>query len=83
MENEEEIFNGEYYAAKIELNGEDGYIDAYGMIQDAPDGDTECATIADAEELVEKFRYSLPEDAEYSVVSVTQVLKVKHSIYIN
>lgn len=80
---EEEIVNGEYYAAKIELNGEDGYIDGYGMIQDAPDGATECATIADAKELVEKFRYSLPEDAEYSVVSVTQVLKVKHSIYIN
>lgn len=80
---EEEIVNGEYYAAKIELNGEDGYIDGYGMIQDAPDGATECATIADAKELVEKFRYSLPEDAEYSVVSVVSVMKVKHSIYIN
>lgn len=83
MENEEEMLNGEYYAAKIELNGENGYIDGYGMLQDAPDGATECATIADAKELVEKFRYSFPEDAEYSVVSVTRILKVKHSIYLS
>ena len=76
---EEEIVNGEYYAAKIELNGEDGYIDGYGMIQDSPDGATECATIADAKELVEKYKYIPDVPIGYSFYENNIKIKIAHN----